>query len=389
MRRILFSVFLILIVIVSACGKEKNEDKKKDLKVAVALPMDQEWATHALQGIQLALQGNSDIELVTYDTAGYSSDLEAQAAQQAISDSHVIAYIGMASSGQARVAIPLLNEANLAAISLTATSPGLTKAGFGENEPGIYYPTGRRNFFRLVPSDEVQGAVAAAWAKEMGVNTVVLVDDNSSYGTIVTGVFEVSAQDEEMAIAGHEHFDPETATDQDYTDLAAQILALNPDMVYIGGYVDGGVPQLIRELRLADSDVMIMGTDGIVLQNVLLDGMTADQVEGVYATDVAAPAEHLGTQEATDFVTAYQAAYTQAPITNSVLGYEAMKALLHVIDHTDNPTRGNIVNGLSNMSDFTSLFGTWQFNANGDISVNQISVWQLQAGEWQFVQIAQ
>ncbi len=385
MRRILFVLLLITITVISACGKE-DDKKDKNLKIAVALPMDQGWAMPTLQGIQLALQGHDNIELVTYDTAGYDVDLEIQAAQQAIADPDVVAYIGMGGSGQARAILPLLNEANLAAISLTATAPGLTKPGFGENEPGIYYPTGRRNFFRMVPSDEVQGRAAAYWADERASRIVYLVDDGSFYGTTVTGVFEVTAQEVSISIVGHEHFDPETATDETYAELAAQIIEASPTMVYIGAYADGGASDLIAALRQIDPALMIMGTDGIVLADYVITDVGAEPAEGVYATDVVPPPQQVAT--AADFVTAYEAAYNMTPITNSMTGYEAMNALLYVIDHTADPSRNNVIRGLSSMEDFSGAMGRWNFDVNGDISTNAISVWQIQSGQWVFVEIA-
>jgi hypothetical protein len=36
----------------------------------------------------------------------------------------------------------------------------LTKPGFAQGEPGIFYPTSKRAFFRLVPTDEKPGPAA-------------------------------------------------------------------------------------------------------------------------------------------------------------------------------------------------------------------------------------
>lgn len=56
-------------------------------------------------------------------------------------------------------------------VSGSATLVGLTHAGPGAatGEPGTYYPTGARNFARVVAADDVQGAADALMAKRLGV----------------------------------------------------------------------------------------------------------------------------------------------------------------------------------------------------------------------------
>jgi branched-chain amino acid transport system substrate-binding protein len=92
-------------------------------------------------------------------------DKESENANRAINDPDVLVYIGPFNSGAAKVSIPILNNADLVMISPSNTYAGLTKPGKGlPNEPAIFYPTGRRNYARVVPSDDIQGAVGAGWA---------------------------------------------------------------------------------------------------------------------------------------------------------------------------------------------------------------------------------
>jgi len=103
---------------------------------------------------------------------------ETENANKAVADKNVVAYIGTFNSGAAKLAIPILNQADLVMISPANTYPGLTKPGKGEgNEPNIYYPNGKRNFTRVVPADDLQGVVAAKWAKSLGVKKAYILDD--------------------------------------------------------------------------------------------------------------------------------------------------------------------------------------------------------------------
>src|SRR3954471_23235043 len=106
---------------------------------------------------------------------------EANNANKAAADADVMVYIGTFNSGAAKVSIPILNQAGLVMISPANTAVGLTKP-FDPGEPDIYYPTKIRTYCRVIPSDDLQGAVGAAYAKELGAKKVYILDDNETYG---------------------------------------------------------------------------------------------------------------------------------------------------------------------------------------------------------------
>ena len=82
-------------------------------------------------------------------------------------------------------------------ISPANTYPGLTKPGKGEpNEPDMYYPSGKRNYARVVPADDLQGAVAANWAKQLGATKVYILDDTELYGHGIAVVFAETANED-------------------------------------------------------------------------------------------------------------------------------------------------------------------------------------------------
>jgi len=115
-------------------------------------------------------------------------------ANKVAADGSVVAAIGHYNSGAAKLSIPVLNQANVVMVSPANTYPGLTKPGKGEpKEPNIYYPTGTRNFTRVVPADDLQGAVAANWAKSLGVQKVYILDDQELYGKGIAEELKSSA----------------------------------------------------------------------------------------------------------------------------------------------------------------------------------------------------
>jgi branched-chain amino acid transport system substrate-binding protein len=389
-------LFLIIIILLglgmTACQKVVGP---KTVKVAVTMPLGLEIGQDMLNAAQMALDeaggkaGNIKVELLIFNSSEpegnpVSTELEQQAVAQASDDPAVVAYIGAPTSDQARATLALLNEASITQLSPAATWPGLTKPGFGPGEPGVYYPTGRRHFFRLAPSDDVQGVGAARWAQKLGVESTYIVDDNSAYGRGVTGIFEVSVQDVGIKIIGAESFEGAAATTAELVAIANRVIEAEPDLLFIGSSIGFGGDEFIRTVRGLDPDINIMAPDGMV-QDQLITDVGAGLVEGIYATSVTIPAEQL--DPAAAFWVSYQVAYGKEPPPMAVATYEAMKVVLYAIEQAKEPTREGVLTAMANLGEFSGIMGTWQFDARGDISITAISGMQIKNGAWSFVQV--
>ncbi len=127
-------------------------------------------------GIELALEqaGNEaggvtinfePLDDSTAQAGAWTPEAESANAKRAAQDDSAVAYLGTFNSGAAAISIPILNEASLAMLSPGNTAVGLTSDEPGADteigEPEIYYPTGARNYARIVPKDTVQGAALA------------------------------------------------------------------------------------------------------------------------------------------------------------------------------------------------------------------------------------
>src|SRR5919198_4662293 len=169
----------------------------KTVKVWSTLPMTGSSRTQTVQivnAIKMALEevnykvGNTTITFEALDDAtaakqSWDAAQESENAKKAIADKSTVAYIGTFNSGAAKVSIPLLCAAGIVMISPANTYPGLTKPGKGEaDEPDKYYKNCTHNYFRVVPADDIQGAVGAVWMQSMGVKKVYIVHDTQLYG---------------------------------------------------------------------------------------------------------------------------------------------------------------------------------------------------------------
>ena len=155
--------------------------------------------------------------------------------------------------------MPILNKAHLLMISPANTWPGLTKPGKGDpGEPDIYRPTGEINYVRVVPTDDLQGPLGAAWAKELGVKRVYVLDDNEVYGKGIATLFIEACQDLGIEVLGHESID---AKAQEFKPLMTTIKGDQPDLVYFGGTTQSKGGQIAKDMVAAGLDCKLMVPD--------------------------------------------------------------------------------------------------------------------------------
>jgi len=377
MKKMILAVLLLCLVLVSECLKPQS---KETIKIVTSFPMRGMMAGQDLvNAIKLAM------EEVNYDVAGYKIELvikddgdengkwqtsiEEDIAKKAVADPDVMIYLGTYNSGAAKISILINNEGGLVQISPVNTWPGLTKPGFLPGEPGIFYPTGVRNFFRVCPTDALQGPAGAGWAKELGFNKIYIFDDGEAYGKGIADLFEQKALELGMTIVGHQTITKDNATLQ-YPEKLEEIKNQNLDLIYFGGTTVNGAIPLIMGIKEFDIKTKMMGPDGIMEQAFINEGGNA--TEGVYVTVVGIPPSAL-TGSGKEFVERYKARYNKDPGPVSAFGYEVAKVALLAIQKAGKKNRAKILEAVSKIKDYDGLFGKWSFDQNGDTTLTTIS----------------
>jgi len=304
---------------------------------------------------------------------------------QAVADPSVVAVVGTFNSGAAKLAIPIYNQADIVMVSPANTYPGLTKPGLGEGqEPDVYYPSGTRNYARVVPTDDLQGKVAAIWASSLGAKTVYVLDDQELYGKGIADIFEATAQEKGLKVLGREGIDPKAS---DYKALMTKIKALNPDLIYFGGITQNNAGQLIKDMRnvgMTADKVKFMGPDGIYEQ-ALVDAAGKD-AEGVYATFGGVPGKEL-TGDGKVWYDNYKAKYNAEPEAYAAYGYESAKVIVNGINAVCKNDRAAIREAVMGTKNFQGLLGTWSFDENGDTTITTMSGNVVKDGKFEFVSV--
>jgi branched-chain amino acid transport system substrate-binding protein len=307
-----------------------------------------------------------------------------QNAQSAAQDDQIVGWIGPFNSGCASVEIPILNEAGLVMISPANTALGLTKEGGEPAEPEQYYPTGERNYTRVIPADDKQGRVAAVLMQEEGIESVFIIDDRETYGQGLADQVEIAAEEFGIEVLGREGIDGSASN---YRGLMSSIADAQPDAVYFGGIIENNAGQLVRDkvdAGMSNDDVLFIGPDGILVDTYIEQG--AEAAEGSYITFGGLPAEELPNAQA--FVDAYNEAYPDGPpiAAYTAYAYEAANVMLDAIERAyeadGEVNRQNVLREVFTTEDYEGVLGTWSFDEEGDTSLTELSVQRVENGEF-------
>ena len=377
-------------LVLSSCSSSSS-----DLFIASDLPLqggsaDQSKSTNNAIKLLLKQAGNKAGEFSVgfreYDnsTAAKGSWDDAQCAKNA--QAHVaakdeVAVMGTYNSGCAKIIVPVLNQdpdGPMVMVSNANTNPGLTKA-WDAGEPAKYYPTGKRNYYRVVTTDDNQGAAAAQFAKEQGVKKVYVLNDRQTYGQGVARSFTTNAKKLGLTVLSSgdagEGWDDKASN---YEALFTKIKALSPDMVYVGGIFDLNGGQLVKD------KVKYLGSNTAV-KFMMPDGFTGypdflalPEAAGAYLSFTGLSIDQFpkgGVAE--QFQDEYLLTYGEPPTSSfSVYGAAAAQVILDAISRS-NGTRKDIFEKMKtvNIPASKSVVGTaLKFDKNGDILSKDITI---------------
>lgn len=296
----------------------------------------------------------------------------------------VIGVIGTFNSGAAEIMIPVLNRAAdgpVAMISPANTYVGLTHGGAGTaaGEPDKYYPTGKRNYIRLVAADDFQGAADALLAKQLGLKKVFVLNDKEAYGLGVATNFRNAAKNAEVGvgIVGFTAFDPKASS---YEALASKIKQAGADGVFIGALICENGGKLIKDLRATlGTGVKILTPDGFTPISAVVQGAGA-AAEGVYVSIAGQPNENLG-PNGKKFVKEFGATQASGQVDPySAYAGQAAEVMLDAIAKSDG-SRAAVADNLFKTKVTDGILGDFAINENGDTNANPVTIYQIKGGK--------
>ena len=269
----------------------------------------------------------------------------ATAAAQSLADAGVVAVAGAACSGASMGANAVLSAAGIPMISYASTSPALSDA--------TAYP----HFYRIVPSDALQGEAVADMIMASGSMNTAIVHMTNDYGAgLADSVATNLGSDNVCTQLG---YDQETTTD--FQSAVQAVMEAGCDSVFLGSYSADGA-DIVETMAVMGAAIPIFSADGMAGEASLNDYTNPAVANGIQVTKPAAASASTTT-------------FTDACAADSVCSggiyqseaYDAVMMLGHAAMMEDGANMGAHVPMVGSGDGYDGETGTHVFLDNGDV----------------------
>jgi branched-chain amino acid transport system substrate-binding protein len=282
---------------------------------------------------------------VVYRDSG-SDPARAASAAEGLFEGDALAVIGGVTSAEAKALIPVADRAGRPLLSPSASAPGLARR--------------TQLFFRVYPSDELEGVKAADFlVLTRGTRTVLVLQEDNDYTRGLLPVFVAELASRGGRISGSVRLD-----EGDWQGQVREIMAKRtPEGVYVCGYGEAilGALRLLRNLGFRGT---ICTTSAFSAGSLL--ARAGSLAEGVFfplvSLDVTSHEEPVRS-----FVSLYKATYNLLPDIYAAHGYDAALAVLASLNGLREATGAALAQRLRTLSGVPGVMGPIGFDEDGNI----------------------
>jgi len=272
-----------------------------------------------------------------------------------------IAIIGHICSGATKSALGIYNEAGIPAISPSATNPPLTQSGD--------YP----NFFRTIAPDDAQGLTIANFiVDQLKLKSIAVLHDRQSYGKGFADFAMSYLKERGAEIVLYEGI---TVDAPDYSAVLNKVAKSNAEVLVYGGY-HPEASKLVQQMNSMGLDIPFVSDDGVKDRTFI--EIAGEESEGVYASGPKDTSNNPMNQEATE---KHKSNFGEEPGAFFHNAYAATIALLTAIKNA-NSTDGQAIMDALRTNYVDTPLGNISFDAKGDATGMEFSVYQVQNGEY-------
>ena len=305
----------------------------------------------------------------TAQTGGWDTAKCATNAHLYANSKSVIGVLGTFNSGCAKIEVPVLNRASLAMVSPANTNPGLTKK-WDVGEPNKYYPTGTRNYARVVATDDIQGPADALWSQSLGFKKVFVLNDKQTYGFGVATTYRAAAKKLGINVVGFQGWDAKASS---YEALATSIKASGAQAVFLGGIACNNGAKLMQDIRAVNPKIQLQMPDGFSDP-----GANGAVGNGAYISVAGEPPKALTGQGAT-FVKSFGKQIGTTPNPYAAYGAQSMLVMLQAVA-SGGGDRAKTTKSIFGITITNGILGNFTINAAGDTNLTPITIYK-QAGK--------
>ena len=313
---------------------------------------------------------DKELKYVSYDNKSEKTEV-ASVAKKLVSEK-VVGVVGPATTGDAQVSIPIMEQAKIPAVFPATTGDGITLKD-AKNPESVY-----DYIFRVCFSDNYQGVVGAGFVSQKFPNAkvAILQDSASDYSKGLSEAFEKTYTDAKI---GGQIVAKETYQSKD-TDFQAVLTSLKSktfDVLYIPGYYEE-VGLIIKQARELGITQPIVGGDGLSSEKLVeLAGNKANLTNVFYTAHFSAKSTDADVQA---FIKAYKEKFGTTPDSFSALAYDAAQLLMKAIEKAGSTDAQAIKKALAESTDFDGVTGTFTMGKD-HTPVKSTVVIEFQNGE--------
>ena len=323
----LFSLLVVLLLVCSVVGCNKDNKDKETIKLGSAGPLSGSVSIYGLavkEGVELAVEEinaaggvNVDGEMKKLELVDFIND-EADAKKSAAALTSLISkevdvVVGAVTSGATEGLIAEAVKHGVPVITPTGTADKLTVGDNGDERDVRY------NIFRACFYDSYQGTYMGQYAADQGVKKAyVLYNNDEDYSKGLKDAFVETATANNVNVVTAAY----SKQDKDFNAFWVPILEGGYDCVYVPDYYENVYNILKTGYAKGYEGVCYGGDgwDGVIKQ--VKEGEDASFLENCFYTN-----HYFGESESPvvkTFVEKYQAKYGSIPVSFAALGYDAV-----------------------------------------------------------------
>lgn len=328
----------------------------------------------------------------TAQTGAWDSGKCSENGQAYAANESMVGLVGTFNSGCAEVIIPALNQAEGGAIAMI--SPANTKVclttsvpSCAETEPDKFYPSGERNYARVVALDNAQAATIAQYASEdLGVKSVYIINDKQAYGQGLATNLENAFEFLNVDVKGNDAWDADSSS---YEAIFNKVKASGAEAVVFSGLVTLNGVKLIKDkfaVLGANDGVRLLAPDGFT-PFTEVDKAGVPAVTGMFVTVAGSSAAALEQQggRGAEFLSAYKTEFGVDRVEPyTAYAAQAVEVLLDAIEAAGDD-RAAIIDNIIGAEVTGGILGDFQLSEEGDVSTGAVTVYE--GPEWGDVKV--
>lgn len=287
-----------------------------------------------------------------------------QNARDAIQNQTAIAYLGEIAPGSSDQTVGITNALDLLEVSPTDTALELSQSTPAvSGSPHTYFEswsTYGRTFARVVPSAVDEAKAQVAEMKALGVTRLDVAEDRSDYGKAIADAIRSDAKAAGLTVEGN--------------------VGEEVNGYFYGGESPTAAAKYFNRIASMAPTAKLFGPSS--LDSAAFTSAISSSVHNLYVSIPGFMPKDVPA-EGKAFVIRFKAMYHHAPNTEAIFGYDAMSAVLRVLQQAGSgaDNRATVITDFLGQRKVQSVLGTYSIDKAGNTSLDAFVFARLRNGK--------